>query len=61
MDPFRLLLRAKRLAQNPPSASRVKLVLGVIVACLALAGAGYLFGEPEWMTRDRVILRQIGN
>lgn len=60
MDPFRLLLRAKRLAQHPPSESRVKLVLAVIAACLVLAGAGYLFGEPEWMARDRINLRQIG-
>ncbi len=41
---IRLLLRAKRLAQHPPSARRVWLVLGVIALCLVLAGAEYMFG-----------------
>ncbi len=32
------LLRMKRLAQNPPSWGRVKLVLGVAAICLVIAG-----------------------
>ncbi len=40
----RWLLRASRWARNPPSASRVWLVLGVVVACLALAGIEKLAG-----------------
>ena len=34
----RWLIRAKRLAQNPPSWGRVKLVIAVICACAALWG-----------------------
>ncbi|MCA1777773.1 MAG: hypothetical protein LC676_19850 [Loktanella sp.] len=30
------LLRAKRLAQNPPSMGRVYLVLGIIAVCIGL-------------------------
>jgi hypothetical protein len=41
------LLRASRWARNPPSARRVWLVLGVIAACLLLAGAERLFGGPD--------------
>ena len=50
MDPLRALLRAKRLAQNPPSMARVKLVIGVIVLCLILAAIGKFVGWPEWAT-----------
>ena len=57
MDP-RLLLRAKRLAQNPPSWQRVALVFGVIAACLALWGAERLWGFPEWLAPND--LRRLG-
>ncbi len=40
---FHHLLRMKRYAQNPPSISRVKLVLGVVAICLAIAGVEWLF------------------
>lgn len=49
MDPFRWLLRAKRWAQNPPSEKRVILVIGVILACLALFAADRWIGLPDWM------------
>ncbi len=39
---LRALLMMKRLAQNPPSWGRVKLVLGVVAVCLVIAGV-------EWM------------
>ena len=48
MDP-RLLMRAKRLAQHPPSWRRVLLLLGVIAACLALWGIERTLGFPEWL------------
>ena len=46
MNP-RWLLKAKRWAQHPPSMRQVLLVLGVIAACLLLAGAERLFGGPD--------------
>ena len=48
------LMRAKRWAQNPPSADRVKLVFGVIAICLVIAGYEWAFGWPEWLTLDRM-------
>jgi hypothetical protein len=47
---LRWLLRAVRWAQNPPSAARVRLVLGVILFCLLLVGVEWLWGWPEWLT-----------
>lgn len=41
------LLRASRWARNPPSARRVWLVLGVVAACLLLAGLERLTGTPD--------------
>ena len=43
MNP-RWLLRASQWARNPPPARRVWLVMGVIAACLALAGVERLAG-----------------
>ena len=47
------LIRARRWAQHPPSASRVKLVLGVVAACIALVGFEYVLGWPDWLTIKR--------
>lgn len=44
------LLRAKRWAQNPPSAKKVKLVFGVIGFCLLLYLLEKAIGWPEWLT-----------
>ncbi|MFZ3582671.1 hypothetical protein ACOI1H_10930 [Loktanella sp. DJP18] len=46
MNP-RWLLRTSQWARNPPSAGRVWLVLGVIAACLALAGIERLTGAVQ--------------
>ncbi|MBU2359492.1 MAG: hypothetical protein KKB02_11280 [Alphaproteobacteria bacterium] len=47
MNP-RWFLKLSQLARNPPKASRVWLVLGVVAACLALAGVERLVnGAPE--------------
>jgi hypothetical protein len=52
-------LRAKRWAQNPPSASRVMLVLGVIALCLVLFAVERLIGWPDWLRSDPVpVLRR---
>ena len=42
----RWLFRMARWAQNPPSEGRVKFVLAVILACVAL------FGVPDWMSLE---------
>ena len=52
MDP-RLLLRAKRLAQNPPSARMVVLGLVVLALCLALVAVERFLGWPEALTVER--------
>jgi hypothetical protein len=44
------LLRAARWARNPPSSGRVKLVLGVIAACLVLVGIEHFWGWPDFLT-----------
>ena len=46
------LLRASRWARNPPSAKRVKLVLAVIAACVAIAGMQHFGLWPDWATLD---------
>ncbi|MCE6952740.1 hypothetical protein LAZ40_24300 [Cereibacter sphaeroides] len=45
-------LRMMRWARNPPSAGRVKLVLAVLAACLALVAVERLAGWPEALTVD---------
>ena len=47
------LLRASRWARTPPSAKRVKLVLAVIAACVAIAGMQHFGLWPDWATMDR--------
>jgi hypothetical protein len=47
------LIRAKRWAKNPPSAGRVKLVFGVVLACLILVGIEKTIGVPDWMQQER--------
>lgn len=42
-------LRAKRLAQNPPSLARVKLFAAVLAICLILYGIEQVFGWPDWL------------
>lgn len=48
------LLRMARWARNPPSEGRVKLVLGVIAACLFLAGIEWVWGWPDWLTTQKI-------
>ncbi|MGC8202382.1 hypothetical protein ACP2AV_06730 [Aliiroseovarius sp. PTFE2010] len=51
---IRWFLRAKRLAQNPPSWGRVKLVLGVVAVCVALVLLERFVGWPEALTLERM-------
>jgi hypothetical protein len=44
------LLRAKRWAQNPPSAGRVRLVLAVLAVCVVLVVIERTVGWPDWLT-----------
>ena len=44
------LLRMARWARHPPSEARVKLVLGVIAACLVLVAIERFVGWPEVLT-----------
>ena len=37
-------------SRHPPSAQRVKIVLGAVVICLLIVGAEKLFGFPDWLT-----------
>lgn len=48
MNP-RWFLRAKRLAQNPPSAGRVRFVFAIIAICLVLFAIESLVGWPDWL------------
>ncbi|WP_170357639.1 hypothetical protein [Ruegeria arenilitoris] len=54
---LRHLLRMSRSARNPPSDQRVKLVLGLIVLCLVIAGVEYMGWWPEWATSQPRKLR----
>ncbi|MFV2052751.1 hypothetical protein [Aliiroseovarius sp. YM-037] len=49
MNPLHFLRMAK-WARLPPSATRVKLVLGVIAICLILFAIERVFGWPELLT-----------
>ena len=47
-------VRMARWVRHPPSWGRVKLVLGVVLACVALAGIEAIWGWPAWLTVDRL-------
>ncbi len=51
---YRWILRMKRLAQNPPSEARVKLVLGIIAVCVLLYLIERFYGWPDFLTSDPV-------
>jgi len=44
------LLRMVRWVRHPPSPRMAMLSLTVILACLLLAGAEWLWGWPDWLT-----------
>jgi len=45
---LRPFLRMSKWARNPPGEKRVKLVLAVIVLCLALFAIERFIGWPNW-------------
>ena len=51
------LVRMARWARHPASWGRVKLVLGVIAACLALVAFEHFVGWPEALTVDRLRIK----
>ena len=52
MREIRLLLRAKRFAQRPPSLSRVYLFFGVLAVALGIFAVERWVGWPDWATRE---------
>jgi len=48
------LLRAKRLAQNPPSWGRVKFFFYILLFCILLFALERYFGWPEWLTTNNL-------
>ncbi len=62
MSPHQLLhlLRMAKWARNPPSARRVKLVLAVLLAVLALFAVERLIGWPERLNLQETPRGRIG-
>ncbi|NNF71200.1 MAG: hypothetical protein HKN02_03280 [Rhodobacteraceae bacterium] len=48
------LLRMSKWARNPPSATRVKLVFGIIAAAAIIWGIEWMGWWPEWATAERI-------
>lgn len=48
------LLRMAKWARRPPSAARVRLVVLIALACLAVAGIEALGLWPDWATAERM-------
>ncbi len=48
------LLRMARWARHPPSPQRVKLVVGIIAACIAIGTIEWLWGWPDWLTVQKI-------
>ncbi len=48
------LLRMVRWLRRPPSVARVKLVLGVVAACLVLVAVERVVGWPEALEVHRI-------
>ncbi len=47
-------MRMARWARKPPSWSRVKLVVGVVLTCLVIVGLEYVWGWPAALTLQRI-------
>ena len=50
---WRWLWRASIWARRPPSERRVKLVVGLITVCIAIALIEYYIGWPDWAKLER--------
>ena len=51
---YRLLVKAKRWAQNPPSPAKIKFMAAIIGLCLILYGFEQVWGWPAWLTPHNV-------
>lgn len=49
---FRHLMRMNKWALNPPSEARVKLVFGIVAACLVLVLIEKFIGWPDMLTLE---------
>lgn len=49
---LRHLLRMSKWARKPPSETKVKLVIGIIVLCLILFAIERWIGVPDWMQME---------
>ncbi len=49
---IRHLLRMSKWARKPPSDTKVKLVIGIIVLCLVLFAIERWIGVPDWMQME---------
>lgn len=49
---FRHLMRMNKWARNPPSETRVKLVFGIVAACLVLVLIEKFIGWPDMLTLE---------
>ncbi|MCP4206587.1 MAG: hypothetical protein GY767_06025 [Shimia sp.] len=49
---FRHLMRMNKWARNPPSEARVKLVFGIVAACLVLVLIEKFIGWPDMLTLE---------
>ncbi|MDO8885012.1 MAG: hypothetical protein U0934_06100 [Pseudotabrizicola sp.] len=47
-------LRMAKWVRNPPSWARVKLVVGVVLACFVIFGVEYIWGWPDALTPQRI-------
>ncbi len=54
------LMRMSMWARRPPSATRVKYMLLIILGCLALWGIEQVFGWPEALTPNQIRPRPSG-
>ncbi len=54
MDPLlRLSVFITRLVRNPPSRRQAMVMLGALLACVALLLVERFIGWPDWATLDR--------
>jgi hypothetical protein len=54
MNPLIWLLRMARWSRNPPPMWKVRLVVGVIVLCVALVAVEQFLGWPDWARLDKL-------
>lgn len=47
-------LRMAQWARNPPSEGRVKLVIAVVLICLAIVGIEWLGFWPDWAQAEKL-------